>query len=295
MYRNEWIATRHLPMGLRRRYLYRRAHGCWPNLTSPRKFSEKVNWRILNDRRPLLAPTCDKLASRAFAQEVSKVSVPDLYWTGTEVDELASVDLPERWILKPNHRSALVYFGHGPANVGDLRLRTKGWLDETYSHHWGEWAYANAKRTLLVEQWLGEGDSSILDYRFFVFHGRCHLIVVDADCLDVVRRRRGIYRPDWTPLTATNHWPRDEVRPPPFRLQEMISEAEELGRDFDMMRVDLYEVDGAIYFGELTPYPSGGLKHFDPVDLDYELGDQWRLPDLRLQRDLHRKPTLRIR
>lgn len=268
-------------MRIKRRYLYYKGHGFWPNLTSPTRFSEKINWRILNDRRPLLAPTCDKLRNRAFARDRTGIRLSELYWVGHDVAELATVALPERWVLKPNHSSGKIYIGSGTPDIADIRLCTKGWEENTYARDWGEWAYSQADKALLVEGWLGDSDDPPLDYRFYVFDGHCHLVGVDhIDASNHLARRRRFYRPDWTPLEATNQWPLDEIRPPPLRLAEMLAVAETLAEGFDMLRVDLYEVEGEIYFGELTTYPSGGLKSFDPGELDRELGAAWRLPDL---------------
>ncbi len=285
--RYEWVAMRQLPMPLRRRHLYRRKHGCWPNLTSPEKFTEKINWRILNDRRQLLAHACDKLASKAFAQQTTGVAVAEVYWVGRDVGELSSIALPEQWVLKPNHHTGRVYFGRGAPDVDDIRAHTEGWVHQTIARDWGEWAYSQATEALFVEERLGDAEVPALDYRFFVFGGRCQMIFADILILsnspilsNRLGWRRRMYRPDWTPLTATNFWPLDDVRAPPSRLEKMVSIAEALGRDFDMMRVDLYDVDGEIYFGELTPYPSGGLKPFDPIAFDYELGELWQLPSL---------------
>jgi hypothetical protein len=94
-----------------------------------------------------------------------------------------------------------------------------------------------------------------------------------------------LYRTDWSPL-ETLYGPQAiaPIAPPPPGLDRMLDIASRLGKPFDFIRVDLYDlcdVDGSIVFGELTPYPCGGLERFRPASFDAELGAKWRLPALR--------------
>src|SRR5258707_478012 len=106
-----------LPTGASRRALFASTHRRMPHFRKPLTFSDKVNWRILNDRRPLLEWTCDKLAMKEHARHVPGLHIPDTLWAGTDLRELTSARLPEHWILKPDHRTGLVYFGHGQARI----------------------------------------------------------------------------------------------------------------------------------------------------------------------------------
>ena len=140
-----------------------------------------MNWRILNDRRPLLEGTCDKLAMKDFARERSDglaLRVPVTYWSGTDVGELASLELPEEWVLKPNHRSGLVILGSGAPDVAALRHETRSWLDERQWTMLGEWAYSLARRVILAEERIGGGAVPPATYKVFVFDGVPRLIQV---------------------------------------------------------------------------------------------------------------------
>ena len=130
--RYRWV---HAPLNrlsprLHRRVRYLLIHGRPLRLRRPRAFTEKVNWRCLHDRREVLVATCDKLAMKQWAAERGgpDLRIPRTLWSGTDLGELADVDLPDRWVLKPNHRSGLVLFGAGPADVPALRAATRGWL-----------------------------------------------------------------------------------------------------------------------------------------------------------------------
>jgi hypothetical protein len=248
-----------------------------PNFTEPATFNDKVNWRIMHDRRPALAWTCDKLAMKEHARAIAGLSVPRTYWAGSDLRELQGAALPAHWVLKPNHRSGLVYFGHGRPDASHLRELTATWLDPVQATKLGEWAYTRARPMLLAEEVIGDPGSSPPDYKFFVFGGEVAVIQVDTGRHTVHRRR--FHRPDWSPLEVrSGGFPLAPAEPPPESLGRMLAVATELGAEFDFIRVDLYDVPGKVFFGEVTPYPGGGLKRFVPASFDTELGARWQLP-----------------
>lgn len=222
--------VRRLPLACKRGVLYSRVHGRWPSLREPRLSTEKANWRVVHDRRPLIGQLGDKLAMKAYAHQVC----PDLAV---------------------------------PAVL----------------------CYSQARRLLLVEELLGRPGESLTDHEFLVFDGRVRLVQVDTGRSGGDHRRR-LYTPDWRPVEFDEpHTRRGPVSDPPASLSRMTAVAEALGGAFDFVRVDLYDVAGTVWFGELTPYPGGGLDPFDPV-LDRRLGEWWQLPTRRAVRAGRRRP-----
>jgi hypothetical protein len=276
--------VRRLPLRLKRAVLYGQAHGAWPADRRPQSFTEKVNWRVVHDRRPLIGQLGDKLAMKQYAARVlPALSVPRVLWTGTDAADLARVDLPPRWVLKPNHGTTRVHIGTGRPDAAELARITTGWLDEPLFRDRGEWVYSQARRLLIAEEFLGSGQPPA-DHKFLVFGGRVELIQVDTGRFGEHRRR--LYTPDWTPVDVVEAVAPGPVTPPPRCLAEMTEVAEALGADFDFIRVDLYDVDGEVWFGELTPYPGGGLDPFDPA-LNRLLGASWQLPPRSAVRARH--------
>jgi hypothetical protein len=279
-----WAVTSRLPTSLSRRALFFYRHHRLPRVRNPVTFNEKINWRILKDRREILAWTCDKLAMKDYASKLEGamdrgLRIPQTLWSGTDIRELAEVELPDRWVLKPNHRSGLVYFGRGEADTAMLQGLVQSWLPPAEAVELHEWAYLKARPLLIAEELIGAPDSFPADYKFFVFAGEVAAIEVHTDRFTDHSYRW--YLPDWTPLSVTcgkgfQLAPVDLM--PPGNFAKMTAVAAELGRSFDFMRVDLYSVDGEVYFGELTPYPSSGLECFEPVSFDSELGTKWKLP-----------------
>lgn len=280
-----WVLTCKLPSNPSRRMLFFYSHGRFPRVKNPITFNEKINWRILKDRREILTWTCDKLASKYYAASVQGTTghalrIPRTLWSGTDVKELENVELPEHWVLKPNHRSGLVFFGHGRPDVADLQKRVKGWFRPAEATKLHEWAYLKARPVLLAEEWIGVPGTAPSDYKFYVFEGEVAVIEVHADRYSDHRVR--YYLPDWSPLEVGVgvHQLSSEVAAPPVNLEKMVDIAGALGRSFDFMRVDLYNVDGECFFGELSPYPGSGIEPFVPTSFDAELGAKWKLPVL---------------
>ncbi|MCU1495352.1 MAG: hypothetical protein JWO62_3116 [Acidimicrobiaceae bacterium] len=270
-----------LPERLRRDFEYLRAHRRIPKLKHPRTLTEKVNWRILNDRRRCISWTCDKLAMKAAAASCAHARVPRTHWYGVDLKELLDVDLPERWVLKPNNASGLVLPMSGPVSeeqVTRLIELTRGWLSPSTYNHLCEWAYEMARPMFLVEELVGD-HLGPTDYKFFVFEGVPRFIQIDTRRFE--NHHSTYYDVEWTRLAvATKAFPAeaDLMRPP--GLEKMLRAASDLGRGFDFMRVDLYYTGNEVWFGEFTPYPGSGLIAFVPRTFDRQWGDLWQLPRL---------------
>lgn len=274
-----WKSISVLPLRQRRHVWFAWSHRARGDFCNPTSFSEKINWRILNDRSEGLAWTCDKLAMKEHARDLSPtISIPETIWTGTDLEEFSRVNLPEKWVLKANHRSKNVFLGHGTPDVAALQDETSDWLGDWQGNLLGEWAYTQARPVMFAETWIGDNVEAPIDYKFFVFDGVPRYILVDTGRFSHHRRR--FYTADWEPLDARSGYGLEgiaPVEPRPEALEEMRSHAAALGKGFDFMRVDLYDVDGQVFFGEVTPYPAGGLERFLPVEFDYELGKHWKL------------------
>lgn len=253
----------------------------WPDLRNPRGLNEKINWRVLNDQRDLWSWTCDKQAMKRAALERSPgVLVPRTIWSGMDVAELADVELPARWILKPNNGSGQVITGSGAADVADLRRRTDQW-DRAYQWRTlGEIVYLRADPTILLEEWIGVGDEPPDDYKLFVFHGRVEFIHAHTGRFD--GHRASFYTTDWDPIDArqSDVVPHAQPVPRPQRLTEMVEIAERIAADFDFIRIDLFDTPEGVWFGETTPYPWSGGSPIIPWEFEVRAGDLWTLPKL---------------
>ncbi|MCH8565354.1 hypothetical protein LTH96_06420 [Nesterenkonia sp. LB17] len=263
-----------IPDPVLRQIMYRRKFGRWGNFKRPSRFTEFLTQRMLQDRSPEIAWTCDKRAMKDYAAERAPwINVPETLWHGTDLNQLDLSTLPDHWVIKPNHRSKAVYMGDRSTTLADLRRVTKGWLLPYDRIAVGEWAYGQARRELIIEPRIGDG-APLTDFKIFVFHGRARILHTDLDSFSGPFEEV-FYDRDWEPLDITCELPRGAVASRPKNFEDMIRAAETLGAGYDFMRVDLYNLDGELWFGELTPYPSGGMDLFTPESVDLQLGAWW--------------------
>lgn len=267
-----------IPARIARRILYFHRFGKFPNVTEPSTFQEKLNVRILYDRRELLVMASSKVLSKEYAasRKISNLEIPRTLWHGTDLNEIDGCVFSTPWVLKPSHRSGGVTLGQGcEFRLRDLKSSQIDLLREREYKRSKLWAYKEAPRELILEERLGNSGESPEDFKFFVFDGNVELVQVDSGRFGA--HTRVLYGPEWVPRSETFVVPRGTPVPCPAKFQDMKRVAEALGAEFDFVRVDLYLVDKTIYFGELTVYPGGGLSPW-PRHLDSEMGDRWVLP-----------------
>ena len=270
---------------------------------NPVTFNDKVRYKLLRDHRPLLVTFADKAAMREYVTTVvGEAYLPRALALLGAAGELTGVDLPREFVLKPTHGSGAcivvsdaaperarlpaAHWGWGYAHVRPEHAPVPalvdiaaGWLEKTYGrgpNH--EWAYGLAAPRLLVEELLQDGDGSIpVDLKLFVFHGSCRFVQVDGGRYGV--RTQDFFDASWHPLDLTGGCPRSTTPPArPGRLAEMVQIAEQLGRQTDFVRVDLYGLPDRLVVGELTSSPAGGDSPFHPPSWNAEFGATWTVP-----------------
>lgn len=278
-----YLVTRHIfkrsvgEMVLRREY--KSLFGRTINLSDPRKFSEKLFHRMIMVSRhgnPTFTRLADKFLVRDYvSKSIGEAYLPELLWHGDEPADIPFDCLPRECIIKTNHGSggniALTEEFDRQEIINKFRAQLKSnyyWLSREYH-------YFEIKPIILAERILDDGhENGPLDYRFWCFAGRVEVIGVDNHHHQI----NPFYDTEWKPLAlhTRENFIEAEIEKPE-NLEEMIAIAERLSRDFDFVRVDLYNVGGRIYFGELTFTPGAGRFKFQPAEWDTILGDRWRL------------------
>lgn len=263
---------------------YRRVFGSYPNLRRPQTFSEKVIHKRLYDRRPLLRTVADKVSVRDYvASIVGADYLPALHALATDPEAIDWGALPARFVVKCSHGSGynLVVTDKAAFDVDAAKATVRAWLRSSFYRYTREWCYRDLPRRVFVEEFLeGPGGTVPDDWKFFVYGGRAVYVQVDRGRF--TDHRHSFYRRDRTPIDV-RYLCDNLAEPPAFpaNLEAMFALAERLGRDFDFVRVDLYNVGGRIVFGELTNYPNAGLMPFEPASVDLEFGSHWQLPSRR--------------
>lgn len=256
-------------------------HGAPARIKNPVSFSSKLIWLNLYDRNPLYNTLVDKYDVRGYIREkIGEKYLNDLYGLYESADEVDFDRLPEQFVMKATHGSGwiVVCSDKSKLDVVATRKKMKSWMKQNFYDLWGEWVYKDLKPRLIVERFLkNEDESGLTDFKFYCFNGVIRFIQVDMDRFE--SHTRTYFDTNWERIHfELGGCPaREQAIPRPVCLDEMISISNRLCKDFRFIRVDLYEVQGKVYFGELTFYSGNGMLNFNPKSLDNEIGSYLKL------------------
>lgn len=260
---------------------YRRNKG-WLNVNSPQGITEKFQWLKLYYRRPELKQLVNKYECRDYVlSKIDPVHLPKLiaaYDTPEEIDWEA---LPDRFAMKVSHGSAMniICTDKSKLNRDDAVEKIRHWqsIETPCVTRYREWAYSGGNRKIIVEEFLDAGDGKPPeDYKFYCFNGEPKFVQVDFDRFE--NHKREYWDMDWqkVPFVWDSNPELEYERP--AQLDKMIEISRALSADLPFARIDLYEVGGAVYFGEITLYPGAGYGVFEPAHYDKVVGDMLKLP-----------------
>ena len=254
-----------------------------PHFDKPRLFTEKVQYRKLHDRNPMLPLFADKVKAKELVAEIlgPEWVIPTL-WSGTALPPREDRNWPLPYVVKANHGCEMNLFVRSDTdrNWDYLESTVTEWLSVSYYNQVRhEWLYSQITPQVLIEPYIGSISELPTDYKVFVFNGRAEYIQVDTGRDKEDRHRRAFYDRYWAKQPFTLKYPLDHsVIPKPASLDRMLAAAEQLAKDTPFARVDFYEIGGAPLFGEMTFYPSSGLAAFQPFEYDRKLGSLLRYP-----------------
>lgn len=253
--------------------------GEFTTLRRPRTYSQMLDARNMRTPRPLVKRTADKYTVRPYvADRIGEQYLVPLLQVVERADEIDFDALRPPYVIKATHGADMTLLVREGVTVNRpaARALVQTWLDrDFYRERWRELVYKDLPRRAVVEEFIGDGVTPPSDYKFFMFHGEPAMVVVDQDRFSA--HTSTLLSPDWRPLKVSGRFAFAETLPEqPPHYAEMIGVAQKLAADFDFIRVDLYNVDGRIYFGELTHYPGGGIVRLQPREFDLALGELWR-------------------
>jgi len=254
------------------------------NLEHPVEFNEKIQWLKVYYKDPRLTQLVDKYSVRPYvAEKVGEKYLNTLLGVYERAGDVDFTALPDKFVVKGVHgcHFNLIVADKSKLVPWKARLLFRKWLSKNQYFRGGlEWAYKNVKPRLIAEKYLEEiGKEIINDYKFFCFNGRPRFLQIDLDRgkMDY----RCYYDLKWNKLPFTTEkntfYEGEMVRPENF--DEMVHVATRLAEGFPFVRVDLYNIDGRVLFGEMTFYPADGRKEFVPDSYNRIIGDYLTLPE----------------
>lgn len=261
------------------------------DLSNPKTLNEKIIWLKLYDRTPLHTICADKYAVRDYIiEKIGEKYLVPLHLKTKDPKEIIPENLPDTpFIVKTNHDSGGGVIVHDKSEIdwNAVRKDLKKRLKHNYYYNSKEWQYKNIEPCIIVEKLLLDKQGNIpFDYKIHCFNGKANMIQVDID-----RNSNNHYRNwyntkwerepyKWTSIKNEGKTtePSDEEVDRPETLEEMLMLSEKLSKDFCFVRVDWYDLDGKLYFGELTFHHDGGNRPILPEKYDRILGDKLILP-----------------
>lgn len=254
------------------------------HLKHPKTFNEKLQWLKLHDRKPEYTTMVDKYAVKEYVAKIieQEYIIPTLgVWDNPE--EIAWDDLPSQFVLKTTHgggsKGVIICRNKAELDRNDvIKCLSKAMKYDVYKRY-REWPYKNVQPKVIAEEFLSDPESedgSIRDYKFFCFNGKPIYCGVFSNRLS--KMAVDYFDMEWNHLPFSLKVPSSEIPPTkPQHFETMRLLATKLAQGHPHLRVDFYEVNSKVYFGELTFYSTSGYGQFSPDEWDNKLGSYIQL------------------
>lgn len=268
---------RFIPDDLWLKIRYAKKFGYWPNFDKPKTFNEKIQWLKLHDRNPLYTSLVDKFEVRNYIKEKigEKYLIP-LLGIWDKFDDIDFEKLPNQFVLKCTHDSGGLVICKDKSKL-DLKAARKKINDcLKLNYYWGlrEWPYKNVKPRIMAEKYMvDESGTELKDYKIFCFNGEAKALFVATD-RSIHQTKFDFFDIEFNHLPFKQHYPNNTEREikKPIGFNEMKSLAEILTKDFKHCRADFYDINGQVFFGELTFSHFSGMEPFEPKEWDEKFG-----------------------
>lgn len=254
------------------------------DLQNPQTFSEKLQWLKLYNRKPEYTAWVDKYEAKSLAAAAigEKYIIPTIgVWN--HFDEIDFNLLPNQFVLKCTHDSGGLIICKDKNKLDCAATRKKIEKCLKHSFYWGlrEWPYKDVKPRIIAEPYLeDERTKELRDYKFFCFDGKVRALFIATERGSSEETKFDFFDENFAHLPLKNGHPNAKVPPEkPVCFEEMKALAEKLSKGIPEVRVDLYEVNRKVYFGEMTFFHWSGLMPYEPESWDYKFGEWIVLPE----------------
>ncbi len=271
-----------LPKSLTHEILYYRLRGKKLNLKNPRDLNEKIQYLIVykyGKREGFLA---DKYQVKNYLKEQGYGKlVPKLYGVYDNANEIDIEQFPEKFVIKPNNGSGTVCVCKDKKNfdLESCKKKLNQALKKKFSDILFEYHYDYIEPKIICEEYLDNHTNKLpVDYKFYCFDGYVDCVLVNSNREE--KLHFDYFDLDWKPLPySLEKYKSSYTIEKPKKLKEMIKIAQDLSKGFPFVRIDLYEVNNKIYFGEFTFSPAGGMMYYATQEALNHFGDLLKLPE----------------
>lgn len=262
---------------------YKRLMGEELNLDNPKTFNEKLQWLKLYDRKKEYTKMVDKYEVKEYVSNIigEEYIIPTI-GIYNSFDEIDFDKLPKQFVMKCTHDSGgnVICKDKSKLNIEEAREKINSSLKNNYYWKWREWPYKNVKPRIIIEPYLEDKKvHELRDYKFFVFSGKMEIMFVASNRQGEGETYFDFFDRKFKHLDIQNGHPNNPNKiEKPKNYNKMIELAEKLSNNVPQVRIDFYEINGKVYFGEITFYHWSGLAHFVPREWDDKLGKLIKLP-----------------
>lgn len=260
------------------RILWYLRYGRKIDLKNPKTFNEKTQWLKLYDHNELYPALVDKsLAKKYIADKIGEEYIIKTIWEGTSPYDIPYDDLPNKFVIKCTHGSHcnIICKDKSTLDKNKTNKTIKKWLKTNWFWYGREWVYKDLKPRIMIEEYMEDYKyKELVDYKFYCFNGIPKVIDVCTQRYSKKVMCETYMDENWNYLgfvTVGNGSIPDIEKPKNFDLMKEI--AISLSQGFKFIRVDLYEINGKVYFGELTFYSASGFEELEPEEWNRKMGD----------------------
>lgn len=263
--------------------LYKKYSNHLPNIENPTTFSEKMQWMKLHYRNHLMPIVGDKYTVRDYLTDKGyEYLLNDIIAVYDDVKDINIDDLPNQFVMKASHSSGwnLVVKDKNKLYWPIWMLHFRYWLTHDIEWNGREWHYGKMKPRIICEKYLEDKSGGLMDYKFFCFNGEPKFLQINIDRF-LPTSTQNYYDLDFHLLPfgkSLPHNPNAKIEKPTL-FEEMIKVARELCKPFPYVRIDFYEANNKLYFGEFTFFPCSGMPDFIPSEWDAKVGEMLTLPE----------------
>lgn len=270
-------------------YLERFYHGLLNkklNLDNPKTFNEKLQWLKLYDRKDIYTTMVDKYSVKEYVAGIigEQYIIPTLgVWE--KFDQINFDNLPNQFVLKCTHDSGglVVCRDKSVFNKEEARKKINKSLQRNFYYSGREWPYKNVPPRIIAEEYMEDSQSKELrDYKFFCFNGKVKFLYLSQGLENHNTARISFVTLDWkvAPFHRKDYPPFEQLPPKPKNFEEMIKLAEILSKGIPHARIDFYDVNDKILFGEITLFSGSGFTEYTPEIWDKKIGEWLVLPSI---------------
>lgn len=247
------------------------------NLKNPQTYNEKLQWLKLYDRKPEYIKMVDKYEVKEYVASIigKEYTIPTLgVWE--KFEDIDFEKLPNQFVLKCTHDCGGLVICKDKQNldIASAKEKINRCLKRNYFWAMREWPYKLVKPRVIAEAYMEDKKTGELpDYKFFAFDGKVKAMFIATERQSGEETKFDFFDENFNHLPFTNGHPNAEKMPEkPATFEEMKKLAEKLSSNIPQVRVDFYEVDGKVYFGELTFFHWSGVVPFEPEEWDTIFG-----------------------